>query len=404
MTTTAPATRPSQTDNTPIAQFPTETMRWGTLLVLTGTFMSILDFFIINVAIPSVQGDLHASAAAIQWIVAGFALAIASLVITGGRLGDLMGRRRAYGIGLAIFTLASAACGLAPSAGLLVAGRLVQGAAAALMMPQVLVIIQATFAGKARVRGLTAYGLTMGVAAVFGLLIQVDLAGLGWRACFLLNVPIGVLALILLRRYVPDAPRTGQFRLDLVGVALSGAALFAIVLPLMQGQSQGWPTWTWISFAVAAVLIGEFGWYERRLVRRGGQPLIDLAMFRERSITAGLTAQLAFNSGLASFFFIFALFVQDGHGFTALQSGTLFGAIGIGYLITSSLAGRIAGILGPQTVALGGILFYGVPAGTGQATRISDGFGAGLYFLVAVNAAVVVLVQLLPRDRTEVAA
>lgn len=487
MTTTASVATPHAVDGgetTTPQHIPTETMRWGTLLVvLSGTFMSILDFFIVNVAIPSMQHELQASNDAIQWVVAGFALTIACLVVTGGRLGDLFGPRRIYGTGLAIFTLASVACGLAPGTGFLIGARVAQGAAAALLMPQVLVIIRATFSGRAQIRGFTAYGLAMGIAAVFGqliggVLIDADLVGLGWRACFLINAPIGLLALALLRRWVPAVPHTGRARLDLLGIALSSTALFATVLPLVRGQATGWPAWTWVSLGGAAIVGVEFLAYERRLARRGGQPLLDLTMFRGRSLGVGLLAQLAFNSGLASFFFVFALFVQDGHGFSAQGSGLLFSTLGGGYLITSSLAGRIAGRLGRQTVALGGalvvighltvlmtygdlptiwllapalaisgagmglviaplatvvlmrvrtehagaasgllttvmqiggavgiaavgILFYGASASASPAAEARDGFGAALYFLVAVNAVLVVLVQLLPRDRTE---
>src|SRR5690348_1981483 len=229
---------------------PAGRLRWGTLLVvLAGVFMTTLDFFIVNVAIPSVQRDLGAGAGAIEWTVAGFSLAIASGVITAGRLGDRFGRRRLYGIGLALFTLASLACGLAPTAGSLVAGRIAQGLSAALMAPQALAILGTAFAGHARARAFSAYGLSMGLAAVFGqliggVLIRADVLGLGWRSCFLINVPIGALALAALRRAVPPSAGDGRARLDLAGMVLVTAALVATVLPLISGQSAGWPLWT----------------------------------------------------------------------------------------------------------------------------------------------------------------
>lgn len=173
---------------------------WGALLVLlTGTFVTLLDFFIVNVAIPSIQVDLRAGPSAVQWVVAGFGLALAAGLITGGRLGDLYGRRRLYVYGLGLFTLASAACGLAPNAGTLVAGRVVQGVAAALLMPQVLAIINTVYTGARRARAFSAYGVAVGLGAVFGqliggLLIRADVAGLGWRSIFLINVPIGLAA------------------------------------------------------------------------------------------------------------------------------------------------------------------------------------------------------------------
>jgi len=343
----------------PIPAPPAERLRWGTLLVvLAGVFMTTLDFFIVNVAIPSVQRDLGAGAGAIEWTVAGFSLAIASGVITAGRLGDRFGRRRLYGIGLALFTLASLACGVAPTAGSLVAGRIAQGLSAALMAPQALAILGTAFAGHARARAFSAYGLSMGLAAVFGqliggLLIRADVLGLGWRSCFLINVPVGVLALAALRRTVPPSAGTGRARLDLAGMVLVTAALVATVLPLISGQSAGWPLWTVLSFVAAALLYGAFVGYQWRLGSRGGSPLIELDLFRERAFSAGLVAQLVFWMGQGSFFLVFALYLQQGHRLDALNSGLVFAAIGGGYLVTSTLSHRFVARLGRQAVALG---------------------------------------------------
>jgi EmrB/QacA subfamily drug resistance transporter len=336
-----------------------ERLRWGTLLVvLAGVFMTTLDFFIVNVAIPSVQRDLRAGAGAIEWTVAGFSLAIAAGVITAGRLGDRFGRRRLYGIGLALFTLASLACGLAPTAGSLVAGRIAQGLSAALMAPQALAILGTAFTGHARARAFSAYGLSMGLAAVFGqliggVLIRADVLGLGWRSCFLINVPVGALALAALRRTVPPSAGTGRARLDLAGMMLVTAALVATVLPLISGQSAGWPLWTVLSFVGAALLFGVFIGYQWRLGRRGGAPLIELDLFRERAFSAGLVAQLVFWMGQGSFFLVFALYLQQGHRLDALNSGLVFAAIGGGYLVTSTLSHRFVARLGRQAVTLG---------------------------------------------------
>ena len=339
-----------------------ERFRWGTLLVvLSAMFMSMLDFFIVNVAIPATGEDLHASSNEVQWIVAGFALAIGCGVITAGRLGDLFGRRRMFGLGLALFTLTSAACGLAPNATDLVAFRVAQGLAAALMTPQVLAIIGTSYAGKSLVRAFTAYGLTLGLGAVFGqlvggALIHADLFGLSWRLCFLINVPVGLVALALTPRLVPQSRGSGSARLDLVGAAIVTLALVAAVLPLIEGRDQGWPLWTWLSFAAAAVGLAGFGWYQRGLDRRGGQPLISPALFGERAFSVGLLVQLAFSLGQASFFLVLALYLQGALGLSALASGVVFVAIGAGYLLTSLLSGAVAARLGRQTVALGGLL------------------------------------------------
>ena len=205
--------------------------------------MSTLDIFIVNVAIPSTQRDLHASDSAVQWIVAGFGLAVAAGVITAGRLGDMFGRRRMFNLGLGLFTAASAACGFAPSVSTLIGARVLQGLAAALLTPQVLAILGTAFAGRALTKAFTAYGLAMGLAAIFGqliggVLIQADLFGAGWRWCFLINVPVGIAALALSPRVVPESSLPHRSRLDWTGAALLTGALVAIVLPLIQGASR----------------------------------------------------------------------------------------------------------------------------------------------------------------------
>jgi EmrB/QacA subfamily drug resistance transporter len=348
----------------PVATAPAahRTPEWATLLViLAGTFMITLDFFIVNVAIPTMQGDLRASASDIQWTVAGYGLAIAAGVITAGRLGDLYGRRRMYAAGLAVFTLASLACGLAATAPELVAARVAQGIAAALLTPQVLAIASTAFTGRALTRAFTAYGLTMGIAAVFGqliggLLIQADVFGLGWRTCFLINLPIGIAALALTRRTVPASAGTHTSRLDLIGMVTVTLALVAIVLPMIEGQSLGWPSWTYASFAAGAALAAGYVVYQRGLTRRGGTPLIDLSMLSSRGFAVGIGTQLVFWTGQASFFLVFAIYLQEGRGLSALASGVVFTAIGAGYLVTSISAGRFAARLGRQSVALGTLL------------------------------------------------
>jgi EmrB/QacA subfamily drug resistance transporter len=365
---------------------PRDTVHWPTLLiVLAGVFMSALDVFIVNVAIPSTQAELHASDGAVQWIVAGFGLAVAAGVITAGRLGDLFGRRRMFGLGLALFTVASAACGAAPTAGTLIGSRVAQGIAAALLTPQVLAILGTAFTGAALTTAYTAYGLVMGLAAIFGqliggVLISADVLGLGWRACFLINIPIGLVALALLKRHVPEssAPGTGPRRLDWVGTALLTGALVAVVLPLIEGRQEGWPTWTLVSFGVGALLLADFLWYERRTVRRGRAPLLDPALFRERAFSVGMLVQVVAWTGQASFFLVLAVYLQDGIGLTALNSGLLFISIGLGYVVTATASGAIAARLGRQTVALGaltmivGLVLLDIGVG-----RISAGGGHG---------------------------
>ena len=336
---------------------PVSRPSWGALgVLLVGIFIVTLDFFIVNVAIPSVQGDLHAGSAAIQSIVAGFGLAYAAGLITGGRLGDLHGRRRLYAIGLAVFTVASAACGLAPSAGVLIAARVAQGLGAALLAPQVLAILTVVYTGRHRTTAFTAFGLAMGFGGVFGqliggVLIQADVAGLGWRTIFLINVPVGVAALMLVRRMVPESGATGRSKLDLTGTLLVSLGLVAVVLPLVVGREAGWPLWTWVCLGLAVPLLAAFVAH----LRRTRSPLVDPAMFRQRGYSVGVLVGLVYALTTASFFLVLALYLQQGRGLTALDSGLIFLPLGIGYFVSSTRAGRVAARLGRQVLTLGAL-------------------------------------------------
>jgi EmrB/QacA subfamily drug resistance transporter len=333
--------------------------RWALLpVVLAGTAMVILDFFIVNVAMPATQRDLHAGASAIQWVVAGYGLALAAGLVTGGRLGDHFGRRRMFVLGLALFTLTSAACGVAPTTETLVAGRVAQGLASALLMPQVLAIIGVAYDGEDRVKAITAYALTLGLAAVAGqliggALIQLDIAGLSWRSCFLVNVPVGIAALVLTRRLVPESRAQSPGRLDLVGAALVTAGLVAFALPLIDGRQYGWPLWTWLSLGAAPVLLGAFALFQRRLAARGGSPLVAPALFRERAFRVGLGMLVVFYASVASFFLVLALYLQNGRGLSALDCGLVFTFEGVGFMATSMAGPAIARRLGVQGLAVG---------------------------------------------------
>jgi EmrB/QacA subfamily drug resistance transporter len=323
--------------------------------------MVVLDFFIVNVALPSIQSKLHAGEGEIEWVVAGYALTSAVFMITAGRLGDRLGHRRVFSVGLALFTLASAGCGVAATPAQLVTARLVQGAAAALLTPSVLSIIGVLYTGRDRLRALSAYGTIMGFAAVGGQLIgggliALDPLGLGWRACFLINVPVGALALLLAPRVIPPSPRSSEARLDLVGMLIATAGLTAIVLPLVEGRQRGWPVWTWVSLAAAPVLLGMFIAYQRRVARGGGTPLVDLATFRARSFSAGLATQLCFWCGQASFFVVLALYLQEGRGLAPLTSGLVFTILAGAYVVASSLAPSLSARHGRRVIAFGALL------------------------------------------------
>jgi len=330
-------------------------------VLMAGTFVFVLDFFIVNVAIPSTQAELGASDSQIQLVVATYAIAIASLMILGGRLGDLFGRRRLFMAGLALFTASSALCGAAPGIEILLAGRVLQGIGAALFAPQVLSIIGVTFDGDERRRAVTTYGLTMGLAAaggqlIGGALIALNLFDLDWRACYLVNVPIGIAALALAPRAIAESRAEDSRRLDFLGAALAGATLVAIVLPLVEGQRQGWPAWTFVCLAAAVPLAFAFALRQRRLAATGGAPLVHPDLFRERAFTVGVLASVVFYAGMASFFLVLAVYLQEGCGLSALDSGLVFTALASGYLVASAGAEALAPRFGRQVLAAGGIV------------------------------------------------
>ncbi len=338
-----------------------QTSRWAPLpIVLTGTFMVVLDFFIVNVALPSIQSSLHASAGSIEFVTAGYALTSAVFLICGARLGDRLGRRRIFSAGLALFTLASAACGASSSATLLVASRLVQGVAGAMLMPNVLSIIGVHYAGADRAKALSMYGMAMGLAAVSGqliggLLVQWDPAGLSWRSCFLINVPIGLIGLALAPKLVPESRERRASRIDWVGTALVTTGLTAIVFPLVEGRQHGWPLWTWLSLSAAPVILAGFVWQQRRLTARAGAPLLDLSLFKHRAFSAGLIAQAVFWSGQASFFLVLALYLQAGRGMSALGAGLVFTILASSYLVASARAAELAVKHGRRVLTIGAL-------------------------------------------------
>ncbi|HET8978267.1 MAG TPA: MFS transporter [Solirubrobacteraceae bacterium] len=341
---------------------PARRSRWAPLpVILTGTFMVVLDFFIVNVALPSMQTGLRASSASIEWVVAGYGLTTAVLLITGARLGDLWGRRRTFTAGLALFTASSAACGLAATPGMLVAARLVQGAAGALLMPNVLAIIGVLYEGEDRARALAAYGMVMGLAAVSGqliggVLVQADPGGLSWRSCFLINVPVGLAALATAPRVIPESRPQGRGGIDIAGTVLATLGLTAIVLPLVDGRAHGWPAWTWLSLAGAPLLLAAFAVQQRRRAAGGRSPLLPAGLLRSPGLAAGLAAQLLFWCGQASFFLVLSLYLQQGRGLSALQAGLVFTILALAYLATSLRAPALTARHGRRVLATGALV------------------------------------------------
>ena len=312
-------------------------------VMLVAIFMDLLDTTIVNVAIPSIQHDLNAGYAEIQWITAGYAMAFAVLLITGGRLGDIMGRKRTFQLGIAGFTLASTACGLAVSAEMLAGSRLLQGAAAALMVPQVMSIIHATFPVHEQGKAFGIFGAVAGLAAVAGpllggVLMSSDVLGLGWRAIFLINVPVGLLALAAGSAVISESKGENAARLDLRGVAICCLALLLVVFPLVQGHELGWPWWNFALIAASAPVTWLLVRHVRSLSRRGDSPLIVPSLFRYRSFVVGLGVQLTFHTVVALFFLSWTVYLQTGAGFSALRAGLTTVTFAIGAFASSGVA------------------------------------------------------------------
>jgi EmrB/QacA subfamily drug resistance transporter len=351
----------------PLQPAPSTSIRghWSALpVLLAGAFMVVLDFFIVNVALPAMVSDLGAGESSLEWVVAGYGLAFAAFLITAGRLGDAVGRRRVYALGLGVFTLTSLACGLAPSPTALVVARFAQGAAAAVMMPQVLSTIAVTYQGPDHARALSLYGIVLGLAAIGGqliggVLVETDVLGLGWRGCFLINVPIGLTALALTARTVPESRAPRRPRIDLASSLVLAVGLVAILVPLIQGREHGWPLWTWVSLAAAPVILGGFLAWQARLARRGADALLDLALFRERAFSAGLVAQLGLASVQAAFFVYLALYLQQGRGLNALEAGLVFTILAAAYVVASGPAPKLTAQYGRAVVASGGFALAG---------------------------------------------
>ncbi|MFJ2719159.1 MFS transporter [Streptomyces sp. NPDC087437] len=301
--------------------------RWFALaIVMTAAFMDLVDVTIVNIAIPSIQQDAGASFSQIQWITAGYALAFAAGLITGGRLGDIHGRKRLFLLGIGGFTLASALCGFAANPDMLVAARLLQGAMAAMMVPQVLSIVHATFPAHERGKVFGLFGAIVGLGAVSGpllgaLLTEWNLFGLEWRPIFLINLPVGVLALVLGNRFISESKAPRALKLDLVGVALVTLGLLMLLYPLTRGRELGWPLWGYVSMAGALVVFAALVAYERSKAARDGSPLIELSLFRVKSFAAGIAVQTVFGVALGVFFLVWTLYMQVGLGWSPLRAG-----------------------------------------------------------------------------------
>jgi MFS family permease len=309
-------------------------------LILTGQFMAVLDASIVNVAIPTIRRDLNATGAELQLIVAGYVIAYAVLLITGARLGQRYGFRPTFIAGLTIFTAASLACGLAPTSQVLIVTRAVQGAGAALMVPQVFSLIQRNFAGPARAQALSLWAATLALGGLVGqvlggVLVTADLFGTGWRPVFLVNVPIGIVLIVASVRLLPVDGKLDPRKLDLGGLVTLAAAVLLLVVPLVLGNEEGWPAWAFVSLGLSVVALGIFAVIERRVERSGGSPLISARVLRALGMPAALVAIVLALASYGGFLFTFTQHLQLGLRDSALQAGLTFVPMAIGFALAS---------------------------------------------------------------------
>lgn len=348
----------------PVPTAAPDVRRWLILsVVLAGTFMAILDASIVNVAIPSIQRGLHASFGSVELVITAYVLTYACLLVTGGRLGDMHGRKRMFIIGLVLFLLASALCGAAPTVGVLVGARALQGIGAGLFFPQILAIVQITFSGKDRVQALGIFGSIIGLSAIAGqliggVLLAVNVAGLTWRPTFLVNVPIGIAAVIAAIVYLPKDQPGADSRLDPVGVGLIALSLVLLIVPLLEGRDNGWPVWMLVCLVASVPVAAVFVRYERKLAARGGSPLLRLELFKHRGFSAGIPIAALYLASYTSFLFLMAVYLQIGLGFSPLRSGLIYAPTAAGFFLASLAAPRIVPLLGRHVLSIG----YGVAA------------------------------------------
>jgi EmrB/QacA subfamily drug resistance transporter len=377
--------------------------RWlGAIVMIVGALMDMIDVTIVNVALPTIRRDLHASATQLEWVVSGYMLAFAAALIVAGNLGDLFGRKRVFLIGVTVFGLASLAAGLSGSGAELIAARVVQGTAAAAMAPQVLATFRAVFTGAERGKAFSLYGAMLGFASAVGLLLggvltEANLFGWSWRAVFFVNIPVAAAALIAGLRFVPETRDPGARRPDVTGAVLLAASLVAIVYPLLEGRQLGWPAWVWVLLAAGVAGLGVLGLLEARRTGRadGPAPLLRAGLFRVPAFAAGLGVQLAFAAGLQGFFLALALWLQAGEHFSPLKAGLTAVAFSAGSFIGAPVAVPLAQRYGRRVLASGGALMAAGIAGVslvashigvnGSAWPLVPGLvvcGAGLALLI----------------------
>ncbi|WP_443035376.1 MFS transporter [Streptomyces sp. BE230] len=339
----------------------------GLFTVLLGAALPLIDFFIVNVALPTIDHDLAAGPALLELVVAGYGLSYAVLLVLGGRLGDMAGRRRLFLLGIAAFGLTSLACGLAPNAWTLVGARVAQGAAAALMLPQVLATIQAATSGHRRARAMSLYGATAGLSMVAGqilggvLVAAAPLSSVfgesaGWRSVFLVNVPVAAVGLVLAARAVPETRSERPAPVDVPGTLLLAVSLVTLLAPLTEGRAAGWPLWTWVSLALFPFAAVAFYRVERRADRRGLVPLVPPSLLRLDSLRRGLALVVPFSVGFGGFMFVIAVALQQGLKLGPAESGLSMAPMAVAFFAASLAGPRLVRRHGSRVVTAGGLI------------------------------------------------
>ncbi len=367
-------------------------------VILTGQFMAVLDSSIVNVAIPSIRGDLRTSGSSLQLIVAGYVIAYAVLLVTGARLGDRFSQRRVFIAGLAVFTAASLACGLAWDETALIVFRFAQGIGAAAMVPQVMTLIQRDFTGNARAKALSLYSAIISGGVVIGqvlggLIVYADLFETGWRGVFLVNVPIGLALLVAAPKVLPADSARYHRAVDLPGLGMLTVAVLLLVLPLVLGHEQDWPLWTWISLGASVIAVGAFLLIERVVAARGGEPLFAHRALRAPRLLLTAATLFVVMATFGGWMFVIAIHLQSTLGYSAMHAGLLFIPMGLTFALGSLYWERLparsharmipAGLVvaAVSMVAMGMLLREG--AEFGVAALILSGFmglGNGLAF------------------------
>lgn len=339
--------------------------RWlGFAILLLASFMNLIDVTIVNVAIPRLQETLGGTSSDMEWVVAGYVLPFALGLLPFGRLGDLYGRKRLFLWGLAGFTLGSAFCGLAPDIETLVAARIFQGITAAMLMPQVLALAQLLFPPQERAAAFSLFGVTAGLASVIGplaggSLIALNLWELDWRPIFLINIPLGLFAILAGQWLISAAGHRERGGMDLVGVLLAALAMLAVLFPLIEGRQFGWPLWILLLLAASPLLAFAFVRWEIHRRRCGRTELLPAALLGNRAFLTGIGMTVLLFSALPGFFFITAIFLQSGFGFSALMSGLTTVPFPVGILLASILSGRLAQRWPRSRIVLGALVFGG---------------------------------------------